>query len=55
VTVSIDNTECNKDIDKIKLKLTRNITAFSIDGMKFTNSSVVNRRTYDGISAGKKD
>jgi hypothetical protein len=51
VNCLIDNTACSKDLDKVTIKLYRDIIAFSRDGLKFTDSTVVCKRAYGGIPA----
>jgi hypothetical protein len=51
VNCIVDNTQCTKDIDKITVKLYRDIIAFSRDGAKYTDSSVVTKRSYTGVTA----
>ncbi len=53
-SVVLDNTDCKKAIDKVKIKLQRTIQAHSCDGYKYNEVEVVTKRAYVGVDAGAK-
>lgn len=53
INAKLDNSGCEKDLEKIKLKLFRDVIGYSQTKRRFADSRLVIKKKFKGVGAGK--